>query len=589
VGKDYNKLCSHFFNKHEFLDEWIREELDVMEDEAISNIQNNFFFTSNENDLEEVDESDSDEAKHEPIAASDAAVVAESNDLTSMISRLYCPQPPLDGAAERDCSQSVRKKRKIIKSIRDRGLEAIKDVVEVLPCDLPPEIKYSKLYQKSFRSGREPIPVRIMTSTMASKLYPNVPHEWMCHGKLLMLTDPSHENNIKMFQDQWIRGQPVIVANVHRQLDMELWKPSAFNAEFGNQSHPIVDTKSGKHHVIPLQKFWDGFDRLGQRMTSEDGLPMLLKLKDWPADNDLSQALPTRFADLMKCIPLKEYTQREGRYNLASFMPDFFARPDLGPKMYIAYGNALYPHTGTTNLHIDMSDACNLLVYAGIPEDGDREAHISEGLKSVEEADCDPVLKARVRSVDPVVGAIWHLYHPRDADKIRDLLNKVALENGQKLEPNTDPIHDQTVYLDSKLRKRLYIEYGVEGYAYPQCAGDVIFIPAGAPHQVRNIHNCIKIAEDFVSPENLEWCFYQTEEFRHLSDTHTNHEDKLQIKSILYHAVKECVNLLTQKDDVDKNDAQETEMTQMTSLKSQTITSNLKSNQTDLDDIPNAK
>ena len=62
--------------------------------------------------------------------------------------------------------------------------------------------------------------------------------------------------------------------------------------------------------------------------------------------------------------------------------------------------------------------------------------------------------------------------------------------------------------------------------------------------QVRNIHNCIKIAEDFVSPENLEWCFFQTEEFRHLSDTHTNHEDKLQIKNILYHSVKECVNLL---------------------------------------------
>ena len=62
--------------------------------------------------------------------------------------------------------------------------------------------------------------------------------------------------------------------------------------------------------------------------------------------------------------------------------------------------------------------------------------------------------------------------------------------------------------------------------------------------QVRNIHNCIKIALDFVSPENLEWCFYQTEEFRHLSETHTNHEDKLQIKSILYHGVKECVNIL---------------------------------------------
>lgn len=105
------------------------------------------------------------------------------------------------------------------------------------------------------------------------------------------------------------------------------------------------------------------------------------------------------------------------------------------------------------------------------------------------------------------------------------------------------------------MRKRLYAEYGVEGYAYPQCAGDVVFIPAGAPHQVRNVHNCIKIAEDFVSPENLEWCFYQTEEFRHLSDTHTNHEDKLQIKNILYHAVKECVNLLTQTEQLETEES----------------------------------
>ena len=66
--------------------------------------------------------------------------------------------------------------------------------------------------------------------------------------------------------------------------------------------------------------------------------------------------------------------------------------------------------------------------------------------------------------------------------------------------------------------------------------------------QVRNVHNCIKVAEDFVSPENLEWCFYQTEEFRHLSDGHTNHEDKLQIKNILYHAVKNCLSVLEAAD-----------------------------------------
>ncbi len=84
---------------------------------------------------------------------------------------------------------------------------------------------------------------------------------------------------------------------------------------------------------------------------------------------------------------------------------------------------------------------------------------------------------------------MWHIYHPRDADKIRDLINRVQVERGRKLEPNTDPIHDQKIYLDGPLRSRLYREYGVSGYAIPQCEGDVVFIPAGAPHQVNTISN----------------------------------------------------------------------------------------------------
>jgi hypothetical protein len=61
---------------------------------------------------------------------------------------------------------------------------------------------------------------------------------------------------------------------------------------------------------------------------------------------------------------------------------------------------------------------------------------------------------------------------------------------------------------------------------------------------VRNLHNCIKVAEDFVSPENISHCFHLTQEFRALSDTHTNHEDKLQIKNIIYHAVKDSLTAL---------------------------------------------
>lgn len=65
---------------------------------------------------------------------------------------------------------------------------------------------------------------------------------------------------------------------------------------------------------------------------------------------------------------------------------------------------------------------------------------------------------------------------------------------------------------------------------------------------MRNLHNCIKVAEDFVSPENVSHCFHLTQEFRELSDTHTNHEDKLQIKNIIYHAVKDSLSILTTKE-----------------------------------------
>lgn len=49
------------------------------------------------------------------------------------------------------------------------------------------------------------------------------------------------------------------------------------------------------------------------------------------------------------------------------------------------------------------------------------------------------------------------------------------------------------------------------------------------PSQVHNLYSCIKVAEDFVSPEHVRHCFRLTQEFRHLSTTHTNHEDKLQV------------------------------------------------------------
>lgn len=98
--------------------------------------------------------------------------------------------------------------------------------------------------------------------------------------------------------------------------------------------------------------------------------------QDWPPGDDFSDLLPTRFADLMEALPLKEYTKRSGRLNLAGRLPECFVRPDLGPKMYNAYGSALLCSKGTTNLHLDVSDATNVMVYVGLPKEANCDEHI---------------------------------------------------------------------------------------------------------------------------------------------------------------------------------------------------------------------
>ncbi|XP_076470563.1 lysine-specific demethylase 3A-like isoform X2 [Babylonia areolata] len=391
------------------------------------------------------------------------------------------------------------------------------------------------------------LPIVAHSLTETSVLYPDVPHSWLCDGRLLRLHDPHHKGNLKIFQEQWKRGQPVMVSAVHKLVTEEDWKPQVFSRQFGHRKNDLVNCHNGD--IIsdhPMRDFWDGFESIENRLVDETGQDLMLKLKDWPPGDDFAELLPSHFNSLMEALPLPEYTRRDGALNLASRLPDFLVRPDLGPKMYNAFGSAKYPKEGTTNLHLDISDAVNVLVYVGVPSDGPRgkKEHENAAVKAIDEAGCDSITKRRVREVHELPGALWQIYDAHDADKMRDFLNKVAKERGEEIEQNHDAIHDQSWYLDEELRDRLLKEYGVQGYTIVQCLGDSIFIPAGAPHQVRNLHSCIKVAEDFVSPEHLNHCFRLTQEFRQLSETHSNHEDKLQVKNITYHAVKDSIAVL---------------------------------------------
>ncbi|XP_016096641.1 lysine-specific demethylase 3B-like [Sinocyclocheilus grahami] len=210
-----------------------------------------------------------------------------------------------------------------------------------------------------------------------SVLDPHTSHSWLCDGRLLCLQDPSNSNNWKIFRECWKQGQPVLVSGIHKKLKEKLWKPESFSQEFGDQDVDLVNCRNcAIISDVKVRDFWDGFQVISKRLQGGDGQPMVLKLKDWPPGEDFRDMMPTRFDDLMENLPLPEYTKRDGRLNLASRLPNFFVRPDLGPKMYNAYGliSTEDRKVGTTNLHLDVSDAVNVMVYVGIPEeDGDHE------------------------------------------------------------------------------------------------------------------------------------------------------------------------------------------------------------------------
>jgi [histone H3]-dimethyl-L-lysine9 demethylase len=265
--------------------------------------------------------------------------------------------------------------------------------------------------------------------------------------------------------------------------------------------------------------FWDGFEAVDKRLKDNEGKTMLLKLKDWPPDSDFKNTMPSRFDDIMKNLPLNAYTNRTGDLNIVKYLPFCFLHPDLGPKGYFAYGSPFYLKAGTTNLHLDIADACNVMCYIGFPQDKaiSEDEYIAQGFEAILEADCDAANVNRVIEDGEIPGAIWHIYDSVDADRIRDFLLMIAQERGFKVAPDHDVIHDQNWYLDGELRARLFKEYGVKGYAIVQCLGDCIVLPAGTPHQVRNIYSCIKIAEDFVSPQQVAHCLHLSNQFRKLT------------------------------------------------------------------------
>ncbi|KAH9965306.1 hypothetical protein BC827DRAFT_1369232 [Russula dissimulans] len=302
------------------------------------------------------------------------------------------------------------------------------------------------------------------------------------------------------FRQVWVEGRPLVVKDVLDKFRIK-WTPQYFIEKYGDHGCTVVDCVTEAKREVTVGWFFGLFGKYRER----DNL-RVWKLKDWPPSTDFKSAFPELYDDFARAVPIPSYCRRDGVLNIASHFPPDVVAPDLGPKMYNSFATEdTEGSKGSTRLHMDMADAVNMMVYAEPCADG------TPG------------------------GARWDLFRAEDAPAIRRFLSDYF-----KLADGIDPIHSQQFYLDKQLRAELYAKTGVRSHRVIQRQGEAVFIPAGCAHQVCNLSDCIKVAADFVSPENIERCARLTEEFRAQNLDRMWKEDVLQLQTMMWYAWVSC-------------------------------------------------
>ena len=114
--------------------------------------------------------------------------------------------------------------------------------------------------------------------------------------------------------------------------------------------------------------------------------------------------------------------------------------------MYISCGGDANADKGTTNLHLDVADAVNFVTWTFNPE---------------------------------ATAAVWHIFPRHTVAEVRKYLQATRPEL-----QGLDPIQAQLVYLTDSDLEKLARGHKVAPWVVHQRAGDMLFIPAGCPHQV---------------------------------------------------------------------------------------------------------
>lgn len=336
------------------------------------------------------------------------------------------------------------------------------------------------------------------------------------HIRDLKKDSPRYLETTRLVIQRYSLGEPVVVRGCKGTMD---WHPQTMmraTREKGNKGYKfeerepftVIDcTDWSIVDGVTEYQFFKGFTNPEYRQGR------VWKVKDWPPEEHVNDRLKRHAQDYLEMLPLPMYTLPErglAPLNLATLQPKGTNTTDLGPKTYIAYGHIPESETegdSVTKLHEDLSEAVNVVTYAQYDGGDEKKIRVR----------CGPMEPDK-----PTYGyaaAVWDICRRKDRPVLREFLSEHVGDfqhEGQVLTSDKvgDMIFSQQFMLTQRHRNCLKEEKNVEMWHFEQYPDEVVFIPAGCPHQVRNLRPCIKVAVDFVSPMALEEVLCMIRELR---------------------------------------------------------------------------
>ena len=322
------------------------------------------------------------------------------------------------------------------------------------------------------------------------------------------------DNNLPLFEYLLQQGHPFVIETDWKKSKADFWEPVSVGKKFGEMEAKVTSLLSNNKQTIMVKSFF--------KSLSVTDFDCPSKIGDFPEEPlpHLRYCAPEVHNEALDALPFPRYLTLCGPMNLTSAFhwPDM---PTVGPLLYGGHGSPEIKKP--TNLHADLGDAANLMVYASELTEEQKD-------KVRELADYD-FTSTDDESRRP--GAIWHIFQRGDYEYIKGYLT-------DQTPMSHDPIQQRVSYLQKSDLAHLKESYGIEPITFVQRVGDVIVVPACMLHQVANIANTMKVAVDFVSPFNAEEMNKNVERIYH----ERNREDYLGVKRVFFQGVTRALRVL---------------------------------------------